>query len=184
MVSKTVLDEDRLDLAKLFTGTGVEIGVAEGWYSSKIMELGQVTRMHGVDPYTPHSGYRDYTRETTYNRLQTNAHQRLDKYPNYHFMRMFSVEASDWFDTYELDWVYIDGDHSYKAVTEDITTWIKKVKPGGIIAGDDYIRSDRDKRFYDVITAVDDYVEANNIPELFIYHKGRTPSNWLFRKPI
>ncbi len=181
---KTYLDETRLDLAKLFTGVGVEVGVAEGWYSSKIMELGQVKQMYGVDPYTPHQGYRDYTRESTYNKLQTKAHQRLRQYNNYHFMRMYSVEAAKVFGDNSLDFVYIDGDHSYEAVTHDIIEWIKKLKPGGILAGDDYILSDRDKRFYDVIRAVNEYVEKNNIPELFLYGAGRTPTNWMFRKPL
>lgn len=179
---KIILNEDRLDLAKLFKGKGVEIGVAEGWYSSRIMELGEVDEMYGVDPYTPHQGYRDYTRETTYNRLQTNAHNALDKCPNYYFIKDFSTKAATKFELNSLDFVYIDGDHSYQAVTEDITTWIKKLKPGGIIAGDDYILSDRDKRFYDVIRAVDDYVATNNITPLYIYGKGRTPSNWAFYK--
>lgn len=182
-MNKIILDETRLDLAILFEGTGVEIGVAEGWFSSKVMELGRVKKMYGVDPYTPHQGYRDYTRETTYNRLRTNAHARLDKYPNYEFIEEFSTGAVKRFDGNSLDFVYIDGDHSYEAVTEDITEWIKKVKPGGIIAGDDYIRSNRDKRFYDVIRAVDEYCIHNNIPELFLFHRGRNPTNWMFYKP-
>lgn len=179
---KNIVDKTRLDLAKLFHGVGVEIGVAEGWYSNKIMELGQVEEMYGIDPYLPHQGYRDYTRETTYDKLQATAHARLDKYPNYYFIKDFSVKASKRFENNSLDFVYIDGDHSYEAVLQDIITWITKVKPGGILAGDDYMRSSRDKRFYDVIRAVDDYVAHNNIPELFIYAAGRNPSNWMFKK--
>jgi len=180
---KIFVDADRLELIKEFKGKGVEIGVAEGWYSSKIMEFGQIDMMWGIDPYTPHQGYRDYTRETTYNKLRTKAHERLDKYPNYEFLEEFSTGAVKRFAGNSLDFVYIDGDHSYEAVTTDITEWIKKVKPGGIIAGDDYIRSHRDKRFYDVIRAVDDYVIHNNIPRLYLYTAGRNPTNWLFYKP-
>lgn len=176
---KTILNENRLDLAKLFTGMGVEIGVASGWYSSKIMELGQVEEMYGVDPYTPHQGYRDYTRETTFNKLKASAHEFLGRYPNYYFVQDYSVKAAEKFDNNSLDFVYIDGDHSYKAVMQDIKTWIKKVKPGGILAGDDYIKSARDKRFYDVIRAVDEYTTENNI-DLIIYGGGRNPSNWMF----
>ena len=33
---------------------------------------------------------------------------------------------------------YIDGDHSYEAVTRDIATYRAKVKPNGVLAGDDY----------------------------------------------
>lgn len=179
---KIILDEDRLDLAKLFKGKGVEIGVAEGWYSNKILKLGKITEMYGIDPYVPHQGYRDYTRETTYDRLRQKSHKWLEGYPGYEFIEAFSTEAAKRFDDNSQDFVYIDGDHSYKAVTEDISAWLPKLKPGGIMAGDDYVLSDRDKRFYDVIRAVDEFVEENNIKTLYIYGKGRTPSNWMFYK--
>lgn len=179
---KVILDEDRLDLAKLFKGYGVEVGVAEGWYSSKIMELGSVQIMFGVDPYERHRGYMDYTRESTYNRLKAKAHERLDKYDNYNFIEDYSLNVAKDFGDGMLDFVYIDGDHSYTAVMDDIEVWLPKLKLGGIIAGDDYTRSDRDKRYYDVITAVDDYVGINKIPMLYIYHKGHTPPNWMFYK--
>lgn len=179
---KIFVDADRLELIKEYKGTGVEIGVAEGYYSSKIMELGQVDKMYGVDPYTPHQGYRDYTHERTFNRLSVKAHERLDRYPNYEFIEDYSAEAARKFDDNSLDFVYIDGDHSYVGVTVDLHEWYPKVKPGGILAGDDYIRSDRDKRYYDVIHAVNDYVEAYNIPRLYLYTAGRNPTNWMFYK--
>jgi len=37
-----------------------------------------------------------------------------------------------------LDLVYIDANHAYEHVIEDIRDWLPKVKPGGIIAGHDY----------------------------------------------
>lgn len=177
-----VLDEDRLGLARLFKGVGVEIGVAEGWYSRQIMELGKVTKLYGIDPYTPHGGYRDYTRETTFDKLRTKAHERLDDYPNYEFIETYSLKAAERFEDNSLDFVYIDGDHSYEAVMDDITVWVEKVKPGGILAGDDYTRSPRDKRFYNVIEAVNDYRTINNIPTLYLYGAGQTPTNWMLYK--
>jgi hypothetical protein len=38
-----------------------------------------------------------------------------------------------------LDWIYIDGDHSYEAVIADLRLGLAKVKPGGFICGDDYL---------------------------------------------
>jgi hypothetical protein len=37
-----------------------------------------------------------------------------------------------------FDWVYVDGNHSYDYVMRDLQLCRMKVKPGGIIAGDDY----------------------------------------------
>ena len=37
-----------------------------------------------------------------------------------------------------LDFVYIDGYHTYEAVCEDIQRWRPKIKSGGKIGGHDY----------------------------------------------
>ena len=37
-----------------------------------------------------------------------------------------------------LEFVMIDGDHSQSAVENDITSWLPKIKSGGLLAGDDY----------------------------------------------
>lgn len=49
-----------------------------------------------------------------------------------------SQDAVKKFEDNSLDFVYIDAEHSYKAVKEDIKEWMPKVKSGGIIAGHDY----------------------------------------------
>ena len=41
-----------------------------------------------------------------------------------------------------LDWVYIDGNHTYEFVLEDLRSWYPKVRPGGLVVGDDYDRPD------------------------------------------
>lgn len=57
---------------------------------------------------------------------------------NVEICRMTSTE---WFGAYEepfLDWIYIDGDHSYTGAYNDFINALKVVKTGGIIIGDDY----------------------------------------------
>ncbi len=49
------------------------------------------------------------------------------------------------------DLVFIDGAHDYLSVREDIEHWLPVVKPGGIIAGHDYV-----KDYPGVIQAVDE----------------------------
>ncbi len=38
-----------------------------------------------------------------------------------------------------LDFVYLDADHSYTAVQNDIEAWLPLVRPGGIICGHDFV---------------------------------------------
>lgn len=38
-----------------------------------------------------------------------------------------------------LDWIYIDGDHSYENLSRELRLAVSKVKAGGIIAGHDFV---------------------------------------------
>ena len=38
----------------------------------------------------------------------------------------------------DLDWVYVDGNHSYEFVLSDLENGLKYTKSGGLIAGDDF----------------------------------------------
>lgn len=53
-------------------------------------------------------------------------------------IRMTSVEASKIYADNSLDFVAIDASHDYENVKLDILSWLPKVKPGSILAGDDY----------------------------------------------
>ena len=60
-------------------------------------------------------------------------------YPHYTILRKTSMQALNDIDDNSLDFVYIDGNHDFLNVTQDIHYWLKKVKPGGILAGHDYV---------------------------------------------
>jgi predicted O-methyltransferase YrrM len=49
-----------------------------------------------------------------------------------------SIELSKTYEDDSLDFVFIDGDHSYEAVKADIQAWLPKVKSNGLLAGHDY----------------------------------------------
>ncbi len=57
---------------------------------------------------------------------------------------MTSVEAANLLNNIHLeskryfDIVFVDADHLYNSVKEDILTWIPHVKEGGMLAGHDY----------------------------------------------
>lgn len=52
--------------------------------------------------------------------------------------RRTSESAVDLFEDRSLHLVFIDGDHSFDGVSNDINLWLPKVKPGGYICGHDY----------------------------------------------
>jgi hypothetical protein len=53
-----------------------------------------------------------------------------------------SVNAANQFKNNSIDYIMIDAGHTYEDVTTDLKTWYNKVKPGGIISGDDYTITD------------------------------------------
>lgn len=78
------------------------------------------------------------------------------------------MTATEWFDTYAelecdpfLDWIYIDGDHSYTGAYNDFCNALKFVKKGGLIIGDDY-KWGRDGDKGGVKKAVNQFAEENN----------------------
>jgi hypothetical protein len=176
----------KLDLIRLFelvhAKRGVEIGVRGGDFSLLCMDSVPNLEMFGVDPYIRLEGYRDITRATTFERYEAEAHEKLDKFPLYHFIKETSEDALILFEDESLDFVYIDGNHSYENVMHDITEWTKKVKRGGVVCGDDYIRRKGQDMYYNVVSAVQDYCKTNNI-EFSVWREKDEIPQWVFLKP-
>lgn len=189
-----IRDFDRDSMAELFNELefekGAEIGVRDGGYSETLMKTIPGLALWGIDPYEPHKGYRDHVRKSTFQGFEKEAHEKLDKYPNYVFVRDYSANAlAECPDNY-LDFVYIDGDHSFYEATHDIEKWSKKVRPGGIISGDDYYNHAGRARIH-VYQVVNAYTEAWQIKPWFVVgakdivegekrDKGRS---WFWVKP-
>ncbi len=53
-----------------------------------------------------------------------------------------STNACKTYADQSLDFVFIDGGHSYSEVSNDILSWMQKLKVGGILAGHDYHSKD------------------------------------------
>jgi hypothetical protein len=53
-------------------------------------------------------------------------------------LRLKSSEAAPLVPDASLDFVFIDANHAYEFVREDIALWTPKVRPGGIVSGHDY----------------------------------------------
>lgn len=166
-----IRDFDRESMAHLFADLGfkkgVEIGVRDGIYSLTLMQAIPGLELWGVDPYEPHHGYRDHVRKSTFEAFEEDAHDKLDRYTDYHFIRDYSLYAVEEFQDNSLDFVYIDGDHSFYEATFDIDKWSKKVRKGGIISGDDYFNHKGNARIH-VYQVVRAYTDAWKINPWFI----------------
>jgi hypothetical protein len=52
-------------------------------------------------------------------------------------IRQPSVQAAGLFDRESVDFIMVDGAHDYASVRDDVRTWLPKLKPHGVMAGDD-----------------------------------------------
>jgi hypothetical protein len=143
---------------------GVEVGVYKGHLSGRLLAANARLFLHMVDPWkesTEGDSYTttdDHIARATQAEHDANMRAALESVKpfagRYKVHRMTSEEASKLFDDASLDFVFIDGDHSYEGCSLDIRCWWPKLKPGGLLSGHDY----RDERNYGVKRAVHEFL--------------------------
>lgn len=129
-----------IDLARKHGWTyGAELGVDKGILFEKFLTDVKGLRLIGVDIFPI-----QYRKD----RCQAIAAEYPDRAT---LLVMRTVDAAQMVGDGSLDFVFIDADHSYESVKEDIQHWAPKVRPGGWIGGHDY-----NKKWPGVIRAVDE----------------------------
>ena len=128
-------------------GNFVEIGCDSGVFSNHILEINSTSTLYSIDPYISYNDYNDSINHVTCDKLYYNTNTFLSqKFGNrFNLIRKFSNQATNDVPN-NLDFVYIDGNHKYKYVYEDICMWWEKLGPNGIIVGDDAVDIDETKR--------------------------------------
>lgn len=149
-------------------GEGVEIGVAEGDFSRSLLDTLKPGKLHLVDPWE-HQSREDYNtdgnnvdddaQEARYRAVaQRFAAEQRDGRVAIH--RRYSQDVVGEFADGSLDWIYIDGLHSYDAVCSDLALYKSKLKATGIIMGHDYTNHIRAQQMqFGVVEAVNEFVE-------------------------
>lgn len=157
-------DTGRVTLAQLFGKlgfkVGAEIGVLEGEYAEILCRYNPGVRLYCVDPWDAYPGYPDYPDQGDLDRRCLAAVERLKPYDAVIITR-YSMDAVSGIENNSLDFVYIDANHDFPHVAEDIFYWSQKVRPGGIVSGHDY-------HFPQVAGAVHGYTQAFGIKPWFI----------------
>lgn len=167
----------RTDLGRWFAEwgftRGAEIGVWRGDYSQELLSLNPRLHLYGVDPWRVHAAYRDHTRQYKLDNSYEMAKAAVAPYGDRcTLIRDFSVSGAKVIPNGSLDFVYIDGNHRYECVVEDLAAWIPKVRVGGIISGHDYAWL-ADKHLCHVIPAVNGWAESYKIAPWFVLGRGR-----------
>ena len=176
--------DQRLEVAKLFNElqfmTGVEVGVERGYYTEILARENPRAHIIGIDPWAAYREYRDHISQEKMDRFYFDAVKLLEPFNNVELRRAYSMDAVKDFKNGELDFVYIDGNHHFKYIAQDIVEWSKKVRRGGIVSGHDFKRMRGSYKIHvkDVVQA---YMYAHAIRPWFVMSGDKSPS-WFYVK--
>lgn len=147
--------------------TGAEIGVQGGHYSAMLCQSIPGLKLKCVDPWTAYNRVSQEKQDILYQ-------QTLDRLAPYgvEIIRKKSMDAVMDIPDGSLDFVYIDGLHTFDSVMMDIIHWARKVRFGGIVSGHDYIVGYQ----MGIIRAVDAYTHAHNIANVYLTLEQKNPS--------
>lgn len=154
----------RKDLISVFRGngftSGAEIGVADGQFSLALCEGIPNLYLICVDSWVRYKACPWNRYQDKHDAAYVAAVNRMLPY-NAILVKKFSMDAVKDVPINSLDFVYIDANHKFEFVLQDLKEWGKRVRVGGMIAGHDYYEF----RKAGVMEAVNLYLEENNIEE-------------------
>jgi hypothetical protein len=115
---------------------GAEVGVYRGTNAYHMLTVLSIKELFLVDPYLPYVDGDGAAWETSENDFLL-AKKGLARFNQCQFIRKLSTDAvNDLPDN--LDFVYIDANHSYESVKADVESYYLKVRVGGVIGGHDF----------------------------------------------
>jgi glycosyltransferase involved in cell wall biosynthesis len=160
-----IKDFHRIDVSKVINllglKKGAEIGVAGGEHSEVLCQ-----NIDDIDLLCV-----DFWGTSWSRKLEGRARRHLSQY-NTIVVKATSMDAARDVPDGSLDFAYIDANHTFDYVMEDLITWSRKVRKGGIVAGHDYDRA----HLKGVVPAVDLYTKMHGIQEWFITDQKREAS--------
>jgi hypothetical protein len=160
----------RLD-SSVPNGKYLEVGVYKGETLAIVAQQRHSYTMYAVDPWKNISS-QAYKDTNDYIAFQSDDQQQqnyeefkrrtwfLDSQKRLNLTRESSVVACNKFEDNSFDMVFIDADHSYQGVKQDIELWFNKVKKNGYLGGHDY---NLPGYSFGVKQAVDEFVLKHNL---------------------
>lgn len=146
-------------------GTAVEVGSAQGDFARTILSQWKGSRLFLVDPWCqqPSDVYKESQHGRLYELWRQRCFELAHSDPRALPIRMYSVEAAVKFADGFLDVVYLDANHCFESVTEDLNVWWPKVKAGGILGGHDFTDKTDEGWFCQVKSAVEAWTGRRNL---------------------
>lgn len=158
---------------------GAEIGVHRGSHCRMLCEAIPKLKLLCIDSW---QYYDDYRQRYSQDRLDGCMEQTKQVLTGYDFqiIKGDSIESSKNIPDESLDFVFIDANHEFQHVVNDIAAWAKKVRPGGIVSGHDFKDFRAPQELIQVKDAVLGWTHAYDI-QLFVFEGDNGPI-WFYIK--
>lgn len=155
-----------------------EVGVERGFNAAEMVQQMNINKLYVIDDYLPYTDYLGgfcppEIQDEVYKTMFKNLSPHLDKIV---FITKSSVFASTLFVDEFFDFIYIDGNHNYDSVIEDMQAWFPKVKKGGVLGGHDF--DTRNVTRQDVAEAVKDFSKDNSLEYIVFPGEQLQYSDW------
>lgn len=134
---------------KITINSLVEIGSHLGESSTIFLGFDQIKKIYCVDPWNQNPIYEEIFNERLEKFLLNRRCQKI---------KAMSSQANKTFLDNSIDMIYIDGNHDYEYVSEDIKLWYPKIVTEGIIAGHDYTNDHPGTK-----KAIDEFIQIYNL---------------------
>lgn len=147
---------------------GAEIGVHEGDHALSLLENLDMKKLYLVDCWTYYPEYESNTKEymdvviTGLEDAEKVTRRRMKKYGDrVEIIKEYSGSCLNQLPN-NMDFIYIDANHEYKYITEDMKNFWKKIRVGGIMGGHDFYNGYH-RICNDVIRAVCKFAVENKL---------------------
>jgi hypothetical protein len=165
-----------------------EIGIGYGTHAKYVLKTTNLDKLYLIDPmqYYPNDAFADdimrcipESPKNNFNELYGLIQRELSPWKDrFTWFRTNSLDIkNDQIADSELDCAFVDGNHTYEAVIQDLPFWWKKVRVGGRLLGDDYWMDS-------VSLAVDQFAKENNLVTEFLSSEGKDYKIYSFTKTI
>ena len=158
-------------------GCGAEIGVQKGAFSEHLLRYWRGDALYCIDPWL-HFNPAEYVERN--DNVADEIHEdhyhetvkRLKRFGSRaQIIRAPSKEAALKFENHSLDFVFIDAQHHYEAVKEDIRIWHPKIKSNGLLCGHDWLL-DYGPPLFGVKKAVVEFIEQSGLELVISADRG------------
>jgi hypothetical protein len=172
---KSIIDLENIpnrdELIKILkpSGKGIEIGVQQGVFAKHILENCTNLELYLLDCWQNQkdSEYHDIANVDNQRQaefMKNTISNVSNFFHNVKIIKGYSDQCVNFFEDNFFDFIYIDANHSYEAMKNDINKWFPKIKKGGLFAGHDYLDApNHEFGVFGVKSAVDEFALQNNL---------------------